>query len=418
MSEINSRKVDELITGTGGFPGTRNWSIRWPDLKLALVPSSPSKSSRRRDNPIATTFHITTPKMPPKKARAFNPKAKTKSATASTSKSSQNTPPKPFVLPSKALDPFLSSLDKNHVYITSLDSHPKDFKKKIFLVPVLMNILIMVAIFYRGMVIGPYYMKICFSLMGKKNETTMNTRRMGTDELSKELLRRTGTFMIDLLIYSFVWPWPKAFFLGQKMGNPVAWRTIVGFRDQEIVVRRSRKWFIPGTDVLEEGKERDLLFGVVGMATEPMWMSEKTGYLMLNKEWDLDWKLVIAATKLVDKKTMSIEDFKTTILVHNEEYGWLAIESAEAGGSLKEDEGRRKIVAFKDKLTAMGKEDLFFRWIETVQFESSRPGEFTKERQEETVVKARELFEANKVDFDRFWEEVGGMSGMPGMDVE
>jgi hypothetical protein len=244
--------------------------------------------------------------MPPKKARAFNPKPKSKVASSSNPTISKNQPPKPFVRASKSLDPFVSSLNKNHVYITSLDSHPQDFKRKIFLVPVIMNILIMAAIIYRGKVIGPYYMKICFSLMGKKNETTMNTRRMTSEELGKEMLRRTATFMIDLLIYSFVWPWPKAFFLGQKLGNPIAWRTIVGFRDQEIVVRRSRKWFLPGTDVLEEGKERDLLFSVVGAATEPMWMSEKTGYLMLNKEWDLDWKLIIAATKLVDKKTRSL----------------------------------------------------------------------------------------------------------------
>ncbi|EPE35867.1 hypothetical protein GLAREA_05205 [Glarea lozoyensis ATCC 20868] len=356
--------------------------------------------------------------MPPKKARAFNPKPKSKSAATTTSNTPKNKLPKPFVPAPKALEPFTSSLNKNHVYITSLDSHPKDFKKRIFLVPVIMNILIMAAIIYRGKVIGPYYMKICFSLMGKRNETTMNTRRMASNDLAKELLRRTGTFMLDLLIYSFVWPWPKAFFLGQKLGNPVAWRTIVGFRDQEIVVRRSRKWFLPGTDVLEEGKEQDLLFGVVGVATEPMWMSEKTGYLMLNKEWDLDWTLIIKATKLVDKKVLSIEDFKTTILVHHEEHGWLAIETAEAGGSLKEDEGRRKIVAFKDKLTAMGKEDLFFRWIEIVQYESSRPGEFGPERQQQTVLKARELFESNKVDFDKFWEEVGGMKGMPGMEVD
>jgi hypothetical protein len=94
----------------------------------------------------------------------------------------------------------------------------------------------------------------------------------------------------------------------------------------------------------------------------------------------------------------------------------LALETAEAGGSLKEDEGRRKIVAFKNELTAMGKEDVFFRWIEIVQFESSRPGEFGPERQQQTMLKARELFEANGIDFDQFWEKVGGMKGMPGMD--
>ena len=137
---------------------------------------------------------------------------------------------------------------------------------------------------------------------------------------------------------------------------------------------------------------------------------------MLNKDWDLDWRAMVMATKLVDKKKMDLDDFKTTILVHHAEFGWMAIETAEAGGSTAEEEGRRKIVAFKDELTTLGKENLFFKWIELVQFESSRPGGFGPERQQETMAKAKELFEAQGVDFDKFWAKVGGMRGMPGMD--
>ncbi|KAF4637808.1 hypothetical protein G7Y89_g272 [Cudoniella acicularis] len=351
--------------------------------------------------------------MPPKnKGRAFK-----SSSSSRPTLPSKPTPPKPFVPAPKSLEPFLEKLSKNHVYITHIDTKPAEFKKKIFAVPVLMNIVIIALIFLRIKMIGPYYMKICFSVMwGEKNEMTMNTSQMATNDIMQEIWKRTMTFMADLLIYVFIWPWPRAFFAGRKDGNPCSWRLATGFKEKEIVVRRSRKWFIPGEGVLLEGPEQKLLFENVGKAVDPMWMSEKTGYLMLNKEWDLDWKVMIFATKQVDQKAMKLEDFKTTIFVHDKEFGWVLIETAEAGGSLAEEEGRRKIVAFKDELTALGKENLFFRWIELVQFESSQPGGFGPDRQRQTMEKAKQMFESQEVDFDKFWAKVGGMKGMPGMD--
>jgi hypothetical protein len=54
----------------------------------------------------------------------------------------------------------------------------------------------------------------------------------------------------------------------------------------------------------------------------------------------------------------------------------------------------------------MGKEDLFFRWIEIVEFETSKPGGFTHEKQEAVAEQIRELFQSNGVDFDKVWREV------------
>ena len=224
-------------------------------------------------------------------------------------------------------------------------------------------------------------------------------------------------FMVDLLIYVFIWPWPRDFFSGRKMGNPIFWRLGVGFRDQEVIVRRSRTWDLKIGNFLDEETEgRQLLLENIRKAVDPVWMNEKTAYLMLNKEWDLDWRAMVKATKLVDKKTVGLEDFKTTILVFHKSFGWLALEMATAGGSAKEEEGRKKIIAFKDELTAMGKENLFFRWIELVQFESSQPGGFGPEQQQTAMIKARQMFEAQGVDFDKFWDKIGGMQGLPGMD--
>lgn len=353
--------------------------------------------------------------MPPKskaKARAFkSPSPAPKAVIKSTLE-----PPPPFKRAPATLEPFLSRLDKTHFYITHIDSKPKDFKQKIFLVPVLMNVVIIGLILWRIRYIGPFYMKICFSLSGKYNETTIDTANLPLRDSAWEIVRRAWIFMVDLLIYVFIWPWPRDFFAGRRIGNPIAWRFAAGFRPQEIIVRRSRKWDVFVGNALEPGEGQQELFEVVRKAVDPIWMAEKTGYLMLNKEWDLDWRSMVVATKMVDRKEISIQQFQTTILVHSEALGWLVIETAAAGGSAAEEDGRRKIVAFKDELTALGKENLFFRWIELVQFESSQPGGFGPERQQKTMLKAKELFEAQGVDFDKFWAKVGGMEGMPGMD--
>ncbi|KAG0647392.1 hypothetical protein D0Z07_7160 [Hyphodiscus hymeniophilus] len=353
--------------------------------------------------------------MPPKgkqKTKAL------KSPSVSKPPSSTNlNPPKPFNRPSVKLDEFLPKLSKQHVYITHIDMKPRDFKMKIFMVPVLMNVLIILGIIWRIKLVWPFYMKICFSMMGKFNDLTIDTSNMPLEGIIYEILQRMMVFGVDLFIYVFIWPWPRDFFAGRTIDNPISWRFGVGFRNQEIIVRRSKKWDRTIVNVLdEESSGTQLMYSNIRQAVNPIMISEKTGYLMLNKEWDLDWRSMVLATRLVDKKNLDLGDFKTMILVHHAEFGWMAIETADAGGSIAEEEGRRKIVAFKDELTALGKENLFFKWIELVQFESSRPGGFGPERQQETMAKAKAMFEAQGVDFEKFWAKVGGFSGMPGMD--
>ena len=162
------------------------------------------------------------PKAKPK-ARAFKPPEKPTSLN-------QVDFPKPFTRPSSRLDKFLSTLVKGKVYITHIDRKPKDFKRKIFMVPLIMNILIVTGIIWRIRNIGPYYMKIGGSLMGRPNETTVDAHNMPLEDSSREILNRTTTFMTDLLLYIFVWPWPRDFFSGRRVGNPLFWRIGVGFR--------------------------------------------------------------------------------------------------------------------------------------------------------------------------------------------
>lgn len=279
-----------------------------------------------------------------------------------------------------------------------------------------MNVIIIGLILWRVKVVGPFYLKICYALMGRANEMTIDTKTTPLDVIIKEVLRRTAVFLIDLMIYVFIWPWPKDFFFGTRIGNPCVWRIKVGFRDMEIIVRRSRKWDRMVGDILEEGSQRDEIFSIVKKAVDPIWMNEKTGYLMLNKEWDLDWKAIVAATRLVDQQKLKLDDFKPTVFVYSKEFGWMCEDAGGVGGTEKEVDGRRKIVAFKDELTAMGKENLFFKWIELIQYDSSQPGGFGPDQQAKTMLKAKQMFESQGVDFDKFWAKIGGMEGMPGMD--
>ena len=188
--------------------------------------------------------------------------------------------------------------------------------------------------------------------------------------------------------------------------SPVGWRRWCGFRDIEIVVRRSRRWDRPlyteekggngSEDVrvevekkdgvkmewLEEGKEGKLFREKVLPAVDKRWVRNKTSYQMLDQNWDLYFSGMIEAQALVDEGKNKTDDFRTSVLVHTENWGWLTWEvwreQEEEEGTA--DEGTKKLQLIKDRLTAMGKENLFFRWIEVMQSETSQPGPFTAER--------------------------------------
>ncbi|KAI9843146.1 MAG: hypothetical protein M1837_006599 [Sclerophora amabilis] len=135
--------------------------------------------------------------------------------------------------------------------------------------------------------------------------------------------------------------------------------------------------------------------------------------------------------------------------------GWFAYAAGwprqpEAGS--KALQNRMKIQKMKDRLTQLGKESLFFRWVELVAAEAASPhengetltakpkpkpkpkpvpretgllaagegegggedGRMPTARQVSTLEKAKEMFESEGIDFEQFWTEIGGMDGMPG----
>ncbi|KAI1082572.1 hypothetical protein F5B20DRAFT_507664 [Whalleya microplaca] len=330
-------------------------------------------------------------------------------AKLGSAKKKDGSPPAPFKRHPEVLQPFVDTLDPRHVYITHIDAKPRDFKRKIFAVPVLMNAVVAALFLFRVYTILPYYLRIFASVLGYPNDTTMVVDEMEWAEIVPEVALRAASFMLDFLLFMFLWPWPVDFCLAHEHGNPVAWRWAVGFRDREVVVRRSRKWdSAVRADAIHNAEARSLLMAQVGAATSPMLLGEKTGYLLMNADWDLDWAAMVDATTMVDKKMAAIEAFKTVVLVHHEEYGWLCVDM-KLNESAEEDERRRQVFEFRDALAAIGKENLFYRWIEIVQEEASAPSGFGPEKQEQVAKQIREMFDKEGINFDEFWKDsVGG----------
>jgi hypothetical protein len=345
--------------------------------------------------------------MAPRKTARAKPNGSTKSVADSL--------PPPFKpAPELVQKLFAADLEPSHIYVVHVDSKPAEFKRKIFLVPVAMNLAIVVLCVLRVRYILPYYWALLMSGFGHANETTMVVGDSTWGEVAWEVAKRAFTFLLDFVLGVFVWPWPLEFCIGGRHGNPVWWRWRVGFRAKEIYVRRSREWDVSLKDPVGNTTERQAVLQLVSQATGSSVIADKTGYLSMNGQWDLDWAAMVHAHKLVDQKGLALEAFRCIVLLHRNEYGWLSVDLGTAENA-KEEERRRQVFAFRDALMALGQEALFFRWIEVVQFETTRPEGFTPERQEEVAKMVRELFSNEGIDFDGLWKESVGSDGLAGM---
>ena len=335
----------------------------------------------------------------PKKSSGKPPPKHTTSSTSSTSPI-----PSPFKPAPAELSNFLETLtSKSHLYILHLDTQPRAFKRRIFAVPLLLNIFILVLLVFRLQYAIPTYFFLLLSALGY--DSPANIDKKSTDQLTLLGIcgERTLMFVGDFLLFRFVGMWPWDFFLGKGgEASPVGWRRWCTFRDVEIVVRRSRRWDVPlftkeesGSEEmrgevekrdgvkeewLQEGMEGKLFKERVLPAVDKRWVKNKTSYQMLDQNWDLYFSGMIEAQAFVNEGKNKTDDFRTSVLVHTEKWGWLIWEVWREQEEGAEDEGTKKLQLIKNKLTAMGKENLFFRWIEIVQSETSQPGPFTVEK--------------------------------------
>jgi hypothetical protein len=142
-------------------------------------------------------------------------------------------------------------------------------------------------------------------------------------------------------------------------------------------------------------------------------LKEKTGYMLMDENFDLDFFGMVAATQLLDRKDITFEHLRKSVFVYvgdkeGDNGQWAVWDLAKVDEG-SETEARDKVIQFKDKLTAMGKESLFFKWVELIQYESSVPGGFTEEKQIATAEKVKKMFADAGVDFEEFSRELDGM---------
>lgn len=350
-----------------------------------------------------------------------------KSVTKKTIRSPRSPPssrkglPPPFELPSEKLSSeFLSTLPKDHVYIVHVDSTPSTLKRQVFLVPVLMNLVLSLVLIWRLYFAVPLYLNLIIGSLGYSSPTAVDVRATSHSGLFRITVSRTLMLLGDYVLFSLLGHWPRRFIFGvaaTRYSSPIKWRIARGFQDREVIVRRSRNWdksLLPDWTIDDELTLKHKIMP----ALERKYLN-KTGYLLEDKDWSIDFRAITDAHSLIDKQKLEYSDLEKVVLVfyspsdgtHNRWMIWHV--SREDRPQTAEQ--RDSLLRFKDKLTAMGHEELFYRWVELVQYESNSPGGFTPGRQAAAMREAKRMFEEKGIDFAKFWHDVGGREGMPGL---
>jgi hypothetical protein len=304
------------------------------------------------------------------------------------------------------------------VHISHVDRYPAEYKRNIFLIPIFLNGGIALLLLWRLRHAVPFYYHLLRSLLGQVNDATVDLVATTRGEQFLILLRRTLTFLFDFLIFRFAGPWPLTFFFEQPV-NPCTWRWQLGFQKEEVIVRISRGW--ENADLVKERRDDE---GKLSVESNPFWKvrvlpavatatMQKTGYLLMDRSWDLDFELMCDAHMLVKQGEVSLRDLDKVVFAHVESIGWVIWRWE---GENSEDflvEGRRKkVVAFKEKLTALGKESLFWAWTEIVEEERDIDGGFSKEKQERVAERVTKAFQKEGINFDDVVRSIGGLNEM------
>lgn len=86
-------------------------------------------------------------------------------------------------------------------------------------------------------------------------------------------------------------------------------------------------------------------------AVEERLLRGKTGYLLMDKYWDLDFDKMIKVMEMVDKREVEMRDLDGVVWAFQEELGWVRwkVRGSDEGDRVNEEEegARRKIGAFK-----------------------------------------------------------------------
>ncbi|RMZ82723.1 hypothetical protein DV738_g1639, partial [Chaetothyriales sp. CBS 135597] len=337
--------------------------------------------------------------------------------------------PESFTPAPSSLQPFLSTLPHDHVFLTHLDHTATELKRRVYLVPCLLNLVITLGLFVRIYYAVPTYIQQISAIFGYDSPYKVDVRHESTSSLIGTVFDRTFLLFFDYALFSLLGSWPREFYFGSaksRFTGPVEWRQTLGFRDTEVIVRRGRKW------------DQSLF-------VQPHKIS-KTGYLLLDKYYDLDFRAMLDAHRLAgtsesspsekeEPPRLAIDEIDGCVFVF---YGgqWLVWRPNERDGGAtekatthsqaqqeQEEPGDAKVERFRRALVRRKCRDVFYRWIEIVQFETNQPtteradrsGVIVDEQQRrKALAELKKLLEAKGVALDSVLDDIGGVQELPG----
>lgn len=229
--------------------------------------------------------------------------------------------PQPFRPASKQLETLLKQCDPSKVYLFHIDRNSAEYKRNIFLIPVVLNGTIGVLLLWRIYSVAPTYWALLLSMLGMHSSASVDITTTTRRQQVLLVLRRAALIFLDFLLFRLVGPWPVTFFT-ERPANPVWWRLKLGFRAQEIIARVSRGW--DAADLMagaKRGGESPFFKTRIAPAIDVESM-KKTGYLLMDRSWDLDFGLMLDAHTLLKQEALSIADVDGVALAHVESSGW------------------------------------------------------------------------------------------------
>ncbi|KAK5088871.1 hypothetical protein LTR05_003093 [Lithohypha guttulata] len=371
-----------------------------------------------------------------KKLPKANRSSTTTSNTAATIPST-STPslPAPFIPAPVALLALTNTLPRNHVFLVHPESSLPGLRKRLFLVPVLLNIVIVAGLCWRLYYAVPVYLEQISTILGYQTPYSVKPKALSWSVLFEIVAYRTFYLTIDYALFGLLGRWPWEFLFGDRYGRHTSafhWKWSVGFnREKEPIVRRARRWDASiyqseierkhqGKPEKEWTKEEELAVYTKCSDALRQFVTMKNALSLLDKDWDLDYRAMVDTAELIDAAKLTWPDLDHVVLVpwQGKWYSWYphGVSTAISSGqpAKKQDE---KLEEFKKALIELKCEDIFYRWIEIVQFETSQPAGLTPNKKMEMEQELKNMLEARNKDFASFLQVIGGLSSVPGLGI-
>jgi hypothetical protein len=351
---------------------------------------------------------------------------KDKSPVSQPARSASTSIPHPFklVAASSSLHPFVSTLPTDHIYAVHLDRNSTKIKKQAFAVPLILNGLIIAGLCYRIYCAAPIYLSLAITVFNYDTAYHVDPWMASKGDIFTAIIRRFFLMMTDYALFWLLGSWPREFLFGSvanRFVGPLGWRMNIWFDEEEVIVRRGRGWDRALLqDVNESNRawrmDEELLLKYKIEPAMRQATTSRTGLSLLDNNWDLDYHGMSDAHRLLNDGRAELDDLQDLVLVyyHNQWLVWHVHEPQEL--DISDPQQEAKLHRFRDLLKELGREDVFFRWIEIVQYETSQPGGFTEGKRGHAVRQLRDMLIDKGVDYPRFWQVIDGQRGLPGFD--